>query len=130
MTDDAYRAALTRLAVDPGFRAELDGDTGEAARRLGLTPDQVTALRSLRVESGADGGPAALDPRLSKSSLFFGSAAHALSHHDITVPHDHTAGQAVPADHGAADHAAAGTHDDPAAHAAVAGRAPGDHGPG
>ncbi|MFE2102518.1 hypothetical protein ACFW9W_36930, partial [Streptomyces sp. NPDC059468] len=102
MTDDAYRAALTRLAVDPAFRAELDGDTDEVARRLGLSPAQVGELRSLRVESGTDGGPAALDPRLSKSSLFFGGAAHALAHHD--VPADH----AVSTDHVSGDHDAAG----------------------
>src|SRR5690349_11089974 len=71
MTDDAFRDAMTRLAVDPAFRAELDGDTDEVARRLGLTPGQVTELRSLRVESGTAEGPAALDARLSKSSLFF-----------------------------------------------------------
>src|SRR6478735_3639565 len=71
MTDDAFRDAMTRLAVDPAFRAELDGDTEEVARRLGLSPAQVDELRALRVESGTAGGPASLDPRLSKSSLFF-----------------------------------------------------------
>ncbi|MFF7971556.1 hypothetical protein [Streptomyces sp. NPDC007905] len=96
-TDDAYRAALTRLAVDPDFRTELDGDTEEVARRLGLTPAQVAGLRSLRIESGTHGGSAALDPRLSKSSLFFGSAAHALAHHDITADHTDHADHAVPA---------------------------------
>ncbi|MCZ0985898.1 hypothetical protein O1M54_10120 [Streptomyces diastatochromogenes] len=104
MTDDAYRAALTRLAVDPTFRAELDGDTDAVARRLGLSPAQVAELRSLRVESGTDGGPAALDPRLSKSSLFFGSAAHALAHHDVPADHAVPADHSVPADHVSADH--------------------------
>ncbi|MER5383324.1 hypothetical protein ABT040_24175, partial [Streptomyces sp. NPDC002688] len=101
MTDNAFRDAMTRLAVDPAFRAELDGDTDEVARRLGLTPAQVGELRALRVESGTAGGPAALDPRLSKSSLFFGSTAHALAHHDVQdVPADHVSG-----DHASVDHA-------------------------
>lgn len=101
MTDNAFRDAMTRLAVDPAFRAELDGDTEEVARRLGLTPAQVGELRALRVESGIAGGPAALDPRLSKSSLFFGSAAHVLAHHDVPdLPADHASG-----DHASVDHA-------------------------
>jgi Predicted membrane protein len=100
MTDNAFRDAMTRLAVDPAFRAELDGDTEEVARRLGLTPAQVGELRALRVESGAAGGPASLDPRLSKSSLFFGSAAHALAHHDVPdVPTDHVSGDSASVDH-------------------------------
>ncbi|MFE2581780.1 hypothetical protein ACFXGE_17240, partial [Streptomyces sp. NPDC059378] len=100
MTDHAFRDAMTRLAVDPAFRAELDGDTEEVARRLGLTPAQVDELRALRVESGTTGGPAALDPRLSKSSLFFGSAAHALAHHDAAqVPVDHVPGDQASVEH-------------------------------
>lgn len=94
MTDnDAFRHAMTRLAVDPDFAAQLDGDVDEVSRRLGLTPEQVAELRRLRVESATGVGPATLDARLSKSSLFFGNAAHALAHHDVPVDHvSHDAG--------------------------------------
>lgn len=69
MSDHAYRDALARLAVDPEFAARLDGDPDVVARALGLSPEQVTQLRRLRVDSGTADGPATLDARLSKSSL-------------------------------------------------------------
>ncbi|WP_329427491.1 hypothetical protein [Streptomyces sp. NBC_01268] len=98
MTDnDAFRHAMTRLAVDPDFAAQLDGDPEEVSLRLGVTSEQVAELPRLRVESGTADGPAALDARLSKSSLFFGNAAHALASHDVPVAHvPHDASLALP----------------------------------
>jgi hypothetical protein len=81
MSDDALRDATARIAVDAPFRAAVEAGDVAVFDGLDLTAPEIALLQSLSSERSA-GGVAALEPRLSKSSLFTGGTLSALHVHD------------------------------------------------
>ena len=79
MSEARRREAIVRMATDPAFAERLRTDPQGAAGEFGLDDDDLAVLGALSEDEGGDGA-VKLGQRLSKSSLFFGGAAHALEH--------------------------------------------------
>ena len=84
MTEARRRDAIVRMATDAQFAERVHTDPQSVAREYGLDADDLAVLESLREDSGG-GAANVLDPRLSKSSLFFGG------HHLDAAPAPHEA---------------------------------------
>lgn len=92
MSQEAFEAALTRMATDHAYSDAVQSNPDLALAGLELTADERTTLVGLTHDAGS--GLTALAPRSSKSALFFGSALHdatAPVHHAVS----HTASQAT-----------------------------------
>src|SRR5450755_5196287 len=79
MSEARRREASVRMATDPAFAERLRTDPQGAAGEFGLDDDDLAVLGALGEDAGGDDA-VKLGQRLSKSSLFFGGAAHALEH--------------------------------------------------
>jgi hypothetical protein len=79
MSEARRREAIVRMATDPAFAERLRTDPRGAAAEFGLDDDDLAVLGALGEDAGGDSA-VKLSQRLSKSSLFFGGAAHALEH--------------------------------------------------
>ena len=71
----ALQDLLARMATDPALAAEVLRDPAAAATRHGLSEDEVTSLRSVRL-GGVDRRPTRLEERISRSALVFGGELH------------------------------------------------------
>ena len=47
MSSPAFETFFAQLLIDPAFRAEFLADRPGAARRAGLTPEEITALSDI-----------------------------------------------------------------------------------
>ncbi len=74
MTEARRRQAIVNMAVDPAFADRVRTDPSGVAREFGLDAEDMAVLESLRDDSDPQRSTV-LDPRLSKSSLFFGGGA-------------------------------------------------------
>ena len=82
MTSARRREAIVKMATDAGFAERVRTEPDSVAQEYGLDPSDMAVLEALREDAG--GEAAVLDPRLSKSALFFGSGgAHAVSHSHV-----------------------------------------------
>ena len=96
MSDAVLQDLIVRMASDASFADSVRSNPAQALHGLDLTDAETQHLLTLTADP--PGGATGLDPRQSKSSLFFGGAIGDIGHHAVPpdVHHVDTGGTAMP----------------------------------
>ena len=86
MNEGRRREVIVLMATDPTFAERVRAHPDAIAAEYGLDAADLAVLESLRNDSSEEGA-VKLNPRLSKSSLFFGGAGHAMGHAEAHSSH-------------------------------------------